>query len=57
MAPSPIQRDELFKGVARALFRGDIDALYSVITSDFLWTFHDGLAVTKSLADPAAIAP
>ena len=31
-------------------------ALYSVVTPDFLWTFHDGLSVTKSLADPAAIA-
>ena len=56
MAPSPIERDELFKSFARALFRGDMDALYSVVTPDFLWTFHDGMAVTKSLADPAAIA-
>lgn len=46
----------MFRGFARALFKGDIDALYSVVTPDFLWTFHDGLAVTKSLADPAAIA-
>ena len=56
MAPSPTERDELFRGFARALFKGDIDALYRVVTPDFLWTFHDGLAVTKSLADPAAIA-
>jgi ketosteroid isomerase-like protein len=56
MAPSPTDRDELFRGFARALFKGDIDALYSVVTPDFLWTFHDGLAVTKSLADPASIA-
>jgi ketosteroid isomerase-like protein len=56
MAPSPAQQDELFKAFARALFKGDIDALYRVVTPDFLWTFHDGLAVTKSLADPAAIA-
>src|ERR1700712_1879265 len=56
MAPSPTERDELFKGFARALFKGDIDALYSVVTPDFLWTFHDGLAVTRSLADPASIA-
>jgi len=27
-----------------------------VVTPDFLWRFHDGLAVTKSLADPVAIA-
>src|SRR5882672_543439 len=56
MAPSPTERDELFRGFARALFKGDVDALYSVVTPDFLWTFHDGLAVTKFLADPASIA-
>lgn len=56
MAPSSAERDELFKGFARALFKGDIAALYSAVTSDFCWTFHDGLAVTKSLVDPAAIA-
>ena len=55
MAPSPAERDELFKGFARALFKGDIDALYRVVTADFLWSFHDGLAVTKSLAGPEAI--
>ena len=56
MIPSPAERDELFKGFAGALFKGDMDALYSVVTPDFLWTFHDGVAVTKSLADPATIA-
>jgi ketosteroid isomerase-like protein len=38
------------------LFRGDIDALYDVVTPGFLWSFHDGLVVTKSLAGAAAIA-
>jgi ketosteroid isomerase-like protein len=55
MAPSPAQRDKLFKKFARALFRGDIDALYEVVTPDFVWSFHDGLAVTKSLANVEAI--
>jgi ketosteroid isomerase-like protein len=55
MAPSFSERDELFKGFARALFKGDIDALYEVVTPDFLWSFHDGLVLTKSLAGPAAI--
>ena len=54
--PSRAERDELLKGFARALFKGDMDALYSVVTSDFRWNFHDGLVVTKSLAGPAAIA-
>jgi ketosteroid isomerase-like protein len=49
MAPSFEQRDELLKGFARALFRRDLDALYTVVTSDFLWSFYDGLSVTKSL--------
>lgn len=56
MIPSPAERDELFKRFARALFRSDIDALYRVVTPDFLWSFHDGLAVTKSLRGPDAIA-
>ena len=55
MTPSPAERDELFKGFARALFKGDIDALYQVVTPDFLWSFHDGLGLTKSLAGRDAI--
>jgi ketosteroid isomerase-like protein len=56
MVPSPAERDELFKRFARALFRGDMDALYQAVTTDFVWSFHDGLAVTKSLQGPDAIA-
>ena len=56
MIPTPTERDELLKRFARALFRGDMDALYQVVTPDFLWSFHDGLAVTKSLGDAGAIA-
>lgn len=55
MIPSPAARDELFKGFARALFKGDLDALYEHVTPDFIWSFHDGVAVTKSLACPDAI--
>jgi ketosteroid isomerase-like protein len=55
MAPLPAERDELFKAFARALFKGDIDALYRVVTPDFLWSFHDGLVLTRSLAGPVAI--
>ena len=56
MIPSPDERDELFKRFARALFRADMDALYQAVTPDFLWSFHDGLAVTKSLQGAGAIA-
>ncbi len=55
MIPSPAERDELLKGFARALFRNDMEALYRIVTSDFLWSFHDGLVTTKALAGPAAI--
>ncbi len=55
MTPSFEQRDELLKGFARALFRRDLDALYDVVTPDFLWSFHDGLSVTKVLAGRAQI--
>ena len=55
MTPSPAERDELLKGFARALFKNDMDALYRVVTSDFLWSFHDGLITTKALTGAAAI--
>jgi len=55
MIPSPGERDELLKGFARALFQGDMDALYRIVAPDFLWSFHDGLVTTKALAGPAAI--
>jgi ketosteroid isomerase-like protein len=56
VAPSPAERDELFKGFARALFKADMDALYEVVTPDFLWSFHDGLVLTKSVTGPDAIS-
>lgn len=56
MIPSPAERDELLTGFARALFRNDMDALYEIVTSDFLWSFHDGLATIKALAGPMAIS-
>lgn len=55
MTPSAAERDELFKGFARALFKADMEALYRIVTPDFVWSFHDGLATTKVLAAPAAI--
>jgi hypothetical protein len=53
--PSPAERDELLKTFARALFKNDMDMLYQVVASDFLWSFHDGLTITKPLAGSAAI--
>ncbi len=55
MIPPFEQRDDLLKGFAKALFRRDLDALYAVVTPDFLWSFHDGLSVTKALVGRAQI--
>jgi hypothetical protein len=56
VTPSTTERNELCKSSARALFKADMDALDRLVTPDFLWSFHDGLAVTRSLAGLAAIA-
>ena len=53
--PSPAERDELLKTFAHVLFKNDMDMLYQVVAPDFLWSFQDGLTITKSLAGPAAI--
>lgn len=55
MIPTFEQRDDLLKGFAKALFRRDLDALYTVVTPDFLWSFHNGLSVTKALTGRAQI--
>ncbi len=55
MIPSPAKRNELLKTFASALFKNDMDTLYRVVAPDFLWSFHDGLNITKSMAGPIAI--
>ncbi len=55
MTPSPQERDELLRGFAKALFKRDMDALYAVVTDNFVWKFHDGLAVATLLSDRDAI--
>ena len=40
----------------RALFsRATWTTLYEVVTPDFLWSFHDGVVLTKFLTGPDAI--
>ena len=56
MIPAYAERELLFKAFARALFAGDMAELYQTVTPDFLWSYHDGVAVTKSLAGAVAIA-
>lgn len=55
MAPSPQERDELLRCFSKALFKRDLDALYAVVTDDFVWKFHDGLTVATLLSDRDAI--
>lgn len=56
MMPGIQERSELFAGFARALFRHDMAALYRVVTPDFLWSYHDGVSVTRALRGADAIA-
>ena len=54
--PTIEERAKLFKDFARALFTRDLEALYETVTPDFVWSFHDGLTVTKRLDHPLAVA-
>jgi ketosteroid isomerase-like protein len=55
MTPLPRERDELLRGFSKALFKRDLDALYAVVTDDFVWKFHDGLAASTLLSNRDAI--
>jgi ketosteroid isomerase-like protein len=44
MKPAPDERDALFKGFARALFKRDTDALCEVVSPGFVWRYHDGVS-------------
>ena len=50
-APTPVERDQLFKTFGRAFFKRDLDLLYQVVTPDFQWATHapeGGVAVLRS---------
>ena len=55
IAPTHAERDALFRDFAKALFRGDTDALYRVVVPGFQWNYHDGVSVTKCLVGAEAI--
>ena len=55
MTPTAAERDALFQGFARALFRGDLDALYQVVAPDFVWRYHDGVSEERVLSSREAI--
>ncbi len=54
-APTSEEREVLFRDFAKALLKADMEALYRVVTPDFLWLYHDGVVVTKSLSSARAI--
>ena len=47
MTPTPAERDALFQAFARALFKNDMDALYKVVSQDFVWRYHDGVSTER----------
>ena len=49
MTPTAAERDALFEAFARALFKNDMDALYKVVTPNFVWRYHDGLSTERVL--------
>ena len=55
MKPTPAERDALFKGFARALFKHDMDALYKVVSPGFVWRYHDGISSEVVLTGREAI--
>lgn len=55
MTPTAAERDALFQAFARALFKNDMDALYAVVTPDFVWRYHDGISAERVLTGRDAI--
>ncbi|MFO1110415.1 MAG: nuclear transport factor 2 family protein [Bradyrhizobium sp.] len=55
MTPTATERDALFQAFARALFKNDMDALYEVVTANFVWRYHDGLSTERVLTGRDAI--
>ncbi|HKU09059.1 MAG TPA: nuclear transport factor 2 family protein [Bradyrhizobium sp.] len=55
MTPTATERDVLFQVFARALFKNDMDALYAVVTENFVWRYHDGLSIERVLTGRDAI--
>jgi ketosteroid isomerase-like protein len=55
MIPTAAERDALFFAFARALFKNDMDALYEIVTENFVWRYHDGLSTERVLTGREAI--
>ena len=55
MTPTAAERDALFQAFARALFKNDMDALYAVVTENFVWRYHDGVSPERVLTGRDAV--
>ncbi|MCW5744734.1 MAG: nuclear transport factor 2 family protein [Alphaproteobacteria bacterium] len=55
MTPTAADRDVVFKAFGRAFFKQDLDAMYQVVTPDFVWSVQAGNAV-RQLASREQIA-
>jgi len=55
MTPTATERDAIFQAFARALFKNEMDALYAVVTPDFVWRYHDGVSSERVLSGRDAI--
>jgi ketosteroid isomerase-like protein len=55
MTPTATERDAIFQNFARALFKNDMDALYAVVTENFVWRYHDGISTERVLTGRDAI--
>mgnify|MGYP001792448618 CR=1 FL=1 len=56
MTPTAPARDALLLAFSRALAARDMDALYRAVAPDFLWSYHDGVSITKSLTSAGPIS-
>ncbi|MFV0298942.1 MAG: nuclear transport factor 2 family protein [Hyphomicrobiaceae bacterium] len=56
MAPSPEDRDVVFKTFGRAWFRRDVELLYQAVTPDFVWASFDGHGQVRQITGRDAVA-
>ncbi|HKU94258.1 MAG TPA: nuclear transport factor 2 family protein [Vineibacter sp.] len=55
MSPTTAERDTIFKAFGRAFFKQDLDAMYQVVTPDFVWSVQ-GVDAPRQLTSREAIA-
>ncbi len=56
MTPTTAERDTIFKAFGRAFFKQDLDAMYQVVTPDFVWSVQGGDAPRQLTSREAIVA-